>query len=223
MLSDIFTIFLKDIKLDLRSMENFISMLFFSVVILLVFAFALPSDYSNQLVIVPGIFWVTFLLSGILSLGKSFQIEKENSCMEALLLSPVSRGSIFLGKMLGNIVFILLIQILIIPVFSVLFYPIVLSYFAELVLLSFIASVGFSSLGTLLAGLTTDLRSKEIILPIILFPLLVPLLLACVRITQEILGGHGFAGVQDWLKLLIGFNLIFLIVSYLTFDFIMEK
>ncbi len=95
MLSDIFTIFLKDIKLDLRSMENFISMLFFSIVILLVFAFALPSDNNNQLFIVPGIFWVTFLLSGILSLSKSFQIEKENACMEALLLSPVSRGAIF--------------------------------------------------------------------------------------------------------------------------------
>ncbi|MBU3918175.1 heme exporter protein CcmB, partial [bacterium] len=159
MLSDIFTIFLKDIKLDLRSMENFISMLFFSIVILLVFAFALPPDYSNQSVIVPGIFWVTFLLSGILSLSKSFQIEKENACMEALLLSPVSRGAIFLGKMLGNITFILLIQLLIIPVFSILFYQAVLSYFAELVFLSFIASIGFSSLGTLLAGLTTDLRS----------------------------------------------------------------
>ncbi|MDH5559576.1 MAG: heme exporter protein CcmB [Deltaproteobacteria bacterium] len=222
MLSEIWTIFIKDLRLDLRRMENFFSMFFFSVIILLVFAFAMPADKDSHIIFAPGTFWVTFLLSGILSLNKSFQLEKENACMESLLISPISRGSIFLGKLFGNIIFIMIIQCLIIPLFSLFFYSGFLDHFFSLMLLSVISAVGFSSLGTLLSGLTTDLRFKEILLPILLFPLLIPLLLASVRIMQGILIGEGFSGELDWLKLLIGFDLIFLIISYLIFDFVAE-
>jgi heme exporter protein B len=219
---DIWTVVLKDLKLDLRSLENFFSMLFFSVIILLIFAFALPTDDVDPAGLTPGIFWVTFLLSGLLSLNKSFQTEKTNGCMEALLLSPVDRGSIFLGKMAGNVLFIMVIQLMLIPLFCLLFDNAAIVHFAALLALSFCAAVGFSSLGTLLSALTADLRFKEILLPILLFPLLVPLLLTSVRIMQSILVGDGFGGAADWLKLLIGFDLIFLILSYLTFDFVME-
>ena len=222
MFFDIWTILTKDIKLDLRSMENFFSMLFFSVIILLVFAFALPSDSGDHKILAPGIFWVTFLLSGMLSLNKSFQMEKDNGCMEALLVSPTSRGAIFFGKMAGNTVFIMIIQVMLIPLFSLLFINSAIYQFGELLLLSFIATIGFSALGTLLSGMTTDLRFKDILLPILLFPLLVPLLLASVKITQSILGAEGIQGELDWLKLLIGFDLIFLIIAYLTFDYVME-
>ncbi len=221
-IADIFTILLKDLKLDLRRMENFFSMLFFSIIILLVFAFALPSEGGENTDTGAGIFWVMFLLSGILSLNKSFQMEKENACMDALLLSPVNRGAIFLGKMFGNVIFILIIQSIVIPIFSILFNHLVLNYFGDLLLLSLAATIGFSALGTLLAGLTTDLRFKEILLPILLFPLLVPLLLSCVRITQDILLGQGIENTLDWMRLLVGFDIIFLIISYLTFDFVME-
>ncbi len=121
-----------------------------------------------------------------------------------------------------NVLFILIIQIIVIPIFSVLFYSPFLAHFIELILLSLVTSIGFSSLGTLLSGLTTDLRFREILLPILLFPLLVPLLLASVKITQSVILGQGIWEVIDWFKLLIGFDLIFLIVSYLTFEFVME-
>jgi len=222
MISDIWAIILKDLRLDLRSKENFFSMLFFSIIILLVFAFALPADAESQNVLAPGIYWVTFLLSGILSLSRSFQAEKENGCMDALLISPISRGSIFLGKMAGNVIFIMIVQALLIPLFSVFFTPSAWVHFGEMYLLGFLATVGFSALGTLLSGLTTDLRFKEILLPVLLFPMLIPLLLAVVKITQSLLENQGFAGDLNWLKLLIGFDLIFIIVSYLTFDFVME-
>jgi heme exporter protein B len=219
---DTWTIVLKDLKLDLRSMENFFSMLFFSVMILLIFAFALPTDDLDQAGLTPGIFWVTFLLSGLLSLNKSFQTEKANGCMEALLMTPIDRGSIFLGKMAGNVLFIMIIQLMLIPLFCLLFYNAAIVHFVALLTLSVGAAVGFSSLGTLLSALTTDLRFREILLPILLFPLLVPLLLAAVRIMQSILVGDGFSGAADWLKLMIGFDLVFLVLSYLTFDFVME-
>ncbi len=208
--------------MDLRSLENLLAMLFFSLTIILVFSFALPIDEKSKKSLAPGIFWVTFLLAGVLSLNKSFQIEKDDDCIESLLLAPVGRGTIFLGKMGWNILFILIIQIIVVPVFSILFYAPFFEHFFALILLSFLTSVGFSSLGTLLSGLTTDLRFREILLPILLFPLLVPLLLASVKITQTIVSGGDIWEAADWLKLLIGFDSIFLIVSYLTFDFVME-
>ncbi len=222
MIRDIWAILIKDLQLDLRRMENFFSMLFFTITILLIFAFALPQELSKQINVLAGMFWISFLLSGILSLNKSFQHEKENACIQALLVSPVSRGAIFLGKMSASVVFILIVQGLVIPVFGILFNSLAISYFPELIVLSLLASIGFTSLGTLLAGLTSDIRFKEILLPLLLFPLLVPLLLACVRITQDILGGSGLLASVDWIRLLVGFDLIFLIISYLTFEFVME-
>jgi len=222
MIKEIYYIFLKDLKLDLRSKQNFISMLFFSIIILLVFAFALPAEEQKRELLTPGIYWVTFLLSGILSLNKSFQIEKENSCIDALLLAPVSRGSIFLGKMFSNVVFVMTIQLILIPLVGLLFHHGLIVYFLELIFLSFITCLGFSSLGTLLSGLTTDLQFKEILLPILLFPLLVPILLASVNIMQSILAGTGLLGESDWVKLLIAFDAIYLIVTYLTFEFVVE-
>src|SRR3989339_818323 len=211
MIGDAYVILKKDLILDLRRMENFVAMLFFGVIILLVFSFALPQDEEMHKNLAPGVFWVTFLLSGILGLSKSFQMEKEMGSMEALLLAPISRGSIFLGKMLGNWIFVLVMQCLLIPLFSLLFFAPAMDHFLEMLGLSALAALGFSSLGTLLSGLTTDVRFKEILLPILLFPLLIPLLLAAVRILAGILVGEGFQGELDWLKLLVGFDLIFLI------------
>lgn len=222
MIGDVLTILKKDLTLDLRRMENFIAMLFFSVIILLVFSFSLPPDQESHLSLAPGVFWVTFLMSGMLGLSKNFQLEKEMGCMEGLLLSPVSRGAIFLGKMLGTWIFLLLMQVILIPVFSLLFYQAAIGFFFELLGLSAVTALGFSALGTLLSGLTTDVRFKEILLPILLFPLLVPLLLAAVQVMAGIFLGKGFQAELDWLKLLVGFDLIFLIAAYLTFDFVME-
>jgi len=116
----------------------------------------------------------------------------------------------------------MIIQAMLIPLFSLLFVNSAIYQFGELLLLSFVSTIGFCALGTLLSGITTDLRFKDILLPILLFPLLVPLLLASVKITQSILGAEGIQGELDWLKLLIGFDLIFLIIAYLTFDYVME-
>jgi len=216
------TLLKKDLQLDLRSLENFLSMLFFAVTILLLFAFALPLDDASHRLLAPGLFWVVFLLSGILNLNKLFQIEKENSCMEALLMSPISRGSIFLAKMAENMIFVLAMQVILIPLFSLFFYQDLLQHFFSVLGLSFLTCLGFSSLGTLLGGLTTDVRFKEILLPILLFPLLVPLLLASVILLKSVINGAGLGAELDWLKLLVGFDLVFALLSYLVFDYVME-
>ena len=222
MFADSWVILLKDLKLDLRRAENFFSMLFFTITILLIFAFALPTQLSKEIDVLSGMYWISFLLSGILSLNKSFHLEKENGCIHAVLVTPVARGSVFLGKMFATIVFILIVQALVIPVFGILFNSTVINHFFRFLLLSLMASIGFASLGTLLAGLTADIRFKEILLPLLLFPLLVPLLLASVRLTQTMLGGQGLLVDVDWIRLLMGFDLIFLIISFLIFEYVME-
>lgn len=222
MISDSWTLFLKDIRLDIRRLEHFFSVLFFSVTLALVFAFALPRELSSRIDVLCGMYWISFLLSGILSLNKSFQVEKENGCIQAILVSPVSRGAVFIGKMMATIFFMMIIQLLVIPVFGILFNEAAMTHLPAFLLLSLLASFGFASLGTLLAGLTADIRFKDILLPLLLFPLMVPLLLASVRLTQVMLAGQSLGEAIDWVRLLIGFDLIFMILSFLTFEFVLE-
>lgn len=222
MLSHIWTIFIKDLRTDLRRKENLLSTFFFAVVILLIFHFSAPSDPKILSLFLPGIFWVTFLLSGVLSLSKSFQQEKESASIEALLLCPIDRGTIYLGKFCGNLFFIMVVQLLVIPLFGIFFVQEIFDHLLSFIALSFVASIGFTSLGTLLAFLTTGLRFNEILLPLLLFPLLIPLLLASIKITGGLLAGNELVAYMDWLKMLIGFDLIFLVISYLAFEFVLE-
>jgi len=222
MFSEIKAIVRKDMLLDMRSKENFISMLFFSLVILIIFNFALGSDTKIVTTVAPGIFWVTFLLAGIIGLEKSFLVEKENGCIEFLLLNPVDKGNIFLGKMAGNIIFSLWVQACVIPLFILFFGYHFHSEFLVFVIVTLLTILGFSALGTLLAGITTGLKFSGVILPLLLFPLLIPLLLASVKVTEGIFLQKSLEAYLDWLKLLLAFDLIFLVVSYLTFEFVME-
>ena len=137
-------------------------------------------------------------------------------------MSPISRGSLFLAKMAENMIFILAMQVILIPLFALFFFQDLMQYFFSVLGLSLLTCLGFSSLGTLLGGLTTDVRFKEILLPILLFPLLVPLLLASVILLKSVIAGAGISAELDWLKLLIGFDLIYAVISYLVFDYVME-
>jgi heme exporter protein B len=222
MLSQVWTIFTKDLKVDFRSKENFISTFFFALVILLIFKFSIGNEKEIIKTVAPGIYWATFLLASILALSKTFQLEKDNACMEALVLFPIDRGVIFLGKMGACFIYILIVQIFVIPLFGLFFYNELFSFFGEFLIVCVLATFGFTSLGTLLAAITTDLRFSDILLPVLLFPLLVPLLLASINLTEALFNGQSIFDKADWLKLLLGFDGIFFIASYLTFDFVMD-
>ena len=212
----------KDVLIDLKRKDNLLSMLLFAILTLLVFQFAMGEEPDRFKMALPGVIWIVFLMSGVLGLEKSFMQEMENGCMGGLLLAPVERSVLFLGKMLANTLFLLISQLLFIPLCLFLFEIEVINWLEFLMVILF-GTIGFSSLGTLLTAMTSTLRGKGIFLPILIFPLMVPSLLCVVRLTDFLFFGSHPAEVWSWWKLLIGFDVILFIFSLLGFEFIVEE
>lgn len=170
----------------------------------------------------PGLLWVMFLLAGLLGLGKSFGQEKENACMEGLLLTPATRGAIYLGKMGSNVIFLVMLLAMVLPLFALMFQISLSGILLPLCGVLLAGVVGFSALGTLLGGMTSTLRGREVLLPLLLFPLLAPIVIVVVHLTGVILEGGDMAEQMDWVRLLAAADAVFLIVSYLVFEYAME-
>ena len=212
----------KDVLIDLRRKDNLLSMLLFAILTLLVFQFALGEDPKLFLTAFPGIIWIIFLMSGVLGLGKSFVQEMETGCMGGLLTAPVDRSVLFLGKMLANTLFLLVTQLLFMPL-SLFLFKIEVGNWLELFLVLFFGTVGFSSLGTLLTAMTATVRGKEMLLPILIFPLMIPSLLCVVRLTDFLFFGSHPEEVWSWWKLLLGFDVVLFTLSLLGFEFVVEE
>ena len=171
---------------------------------------------------VPGLLWVSFLLAGVLGLSKSFGQERENGCIDGLLLTPVNRGVLYLGKMGSNALFLILLLVLLVPVFALLFQAPLDAMIWPLSPVLLGGVLGFCALGTLLGGVTSTLRGKEVLLPLLLFPLITPILIVVVHLTSVILEGGPLADEMGWIQLLVAGDVVFLMISYLVFDFVME-
>ena len=212
----------KDVLIDLKRKDNLLSMILFAILTLLIFQFAMGEEPEMFQIALPGVIWIVFLMSGVLGLGKSFVQEMETGCMGGLLLAPVDRSVLFLGKMLANTLFLLFTQLLFIPL-CLFFFEIEVRNWLELLMVLFFGTVGFSSLGTLLTAMTSTLRGKEMLLPILIFPLMVPSLLCVVRLTDFLFFGAHSEEVWSWWKLLLGFDVVLFTLSLLGFEFIVEE
>ena len=213
----------KDVTVELRARERVNAMLFFAALVLFIFNFALGPDQEKLREVAPGLLWLAFLFTGMLGLARSFQAERENECFEELLLTPGDRESIYYGKLAGTVLFMVMAEALILPLFGILYNLDIWRHLPSLALVALLGTLGFSTIGTLLAAMTAHLRAREVMLPLLLFPLTVPVILGSVRATEAILAGEGLAGVSHWLKLLVGFDVIFLVVSPLVFEFVLEE
>jgi heme exporter protein B len=213
----------KDLVMELRTKEVLSSMLVFSLLVMVIFNFAFQGERIDLKRLAPGILWVAFTFAGILGLSRSFIFEKDQHCLEGLLLSPLDGGSIYLGKMLANLVFISVAEAIIFPIFAVFFDFNVFYLVPKLWLVFFLGSLGFSSVGTILSAISVNTKAREVMLPILLFPILVPVIIGAVKSTSSILNGSSLAGISSWLKLLAVFDIIFLVISFLSFDFIIEE
>lgn len=171
----------------------------------------------------PGLFWVTVLLAGVLGLSKSFAQEREQGCMDGLLVSPVERGVLYLGKMFSNGLFLIIIQALFLPIFAMFFGVGLGGVWFQLAVVMTGGTLGFTALGTLLGGITASLKGREVLLPILLFPLLVPIVVVAVYLTGQVLDGFSLWEEGAWLRLMGAFDAVFLIVSYLVFEYVMEN
>jgi heme exporter protein B len=212
----------KDVVAELRTREMLGSMFVFSLLVILIFNFAFDLRAENQRTLAPGVLWVSIAFSGMLGLSRSFIMEKDRGSMEGLLLTPVDRSAIYLGKMLGNVLFITVVEIVILPIFIVLF-NLSAGDIPLLVGVMFMGTIGFAGVGTLFSAMAIHTRAREVLLPVLLFPVVVPVMLSAVKLTAAILDRIPVADVQNWLSLLIAFDLIFMALALMLFDYVMEE
>jgi heme exporter protein B len=222
MLGKIWAVFQKDLLIELRTKDSLNAMLFFGIVVLVVFNFALESTRDTIRQAVPGVLWVAFVFSGTLGLNRMFASEKENSCLQGLLMVPMDRGIIYLGKTLAAAVFMLIAEGVIF-VFSLVFFN--LTVWAEipyLILVFFIGTLGFTAVGTLLSAIAVNTRMREVLLPLILFPVVLPILVNAVEATGIILNTADYRALKLPLTIMTTFTIVFATLAYLLFDFVLE-
>ncbi len=211
----------KDLSAELRSREMLSAMLVFSLLVILIFNFALELDVRTRETLTSGILWVTFAFAGTLGLNRSMAIEKDRGCLDGLLLAPVDRSAIYFGKMLGNLVFMLIVAAIVLPVFSLLYN--VNLFDPGLILVILLGSFGYVVVGTLLASMAVQTRTRDLLLPILLFPVVLPVLIPAVKASNGFLLGVEIEEIMPWLNLLIAYDVIFVAVSFMVFDFVVEE
>ena len=212
----------KDVMVEARSKETLNALVFFALLLLFVFQFALGPDRERLGGVLPGLLWLSFLLSGLLALGRTFLVERENDCWEALLLAPGDKSAIYLGKLAGNLVLMFLVEAFIVALFVVFFDVALGAALPSLALVIALGTVGLAAMGTLFSAMTANVRARELLFPVLLLPVEVPVLLATVRATEAALAGEGLGGVTHWLGLLAAADVIYVVVGVLTFDFVLE-
>jgi heme exporter protein B len=211
----------KDIAAELHTREMVSAMLVFSVLALLVFSFALDLGGAMARAAAPGVLWATVAFAGTLGLSRSLAREQQTGCMDGLLLAPMDRSAIFLGKALGNLAFIGIVEAVLLPLFSALFDTPLLR--PGVLVVTALGTVGYAAVGTLLAAIAINTRAREVMLPILLLPLAIPVLIAAVQATRWLVEGGTFAEVAGWVRLLVAYDLIIVAVSVLTFGYVVEE
>jgi heme exporter protein B len=214
-------IFWKDILTEFRTKEVITSVLVFALLVLVIFNFAFGTQADTMELVAPGILWVALTFGGVLGLNRIFAVEKENSRLEGLMLCPVDRAVIYWGKLAGSFTFMLAIAIVITPIFLALFnLPL---FLPRLLLIIVLATLGFAAVGTLFSALAINTRARDIMLPILFLPVVVPVIVAAVKATIPVLAGDPWADMLTWLQIMIAFDIIYLVIASLVFEFVVEE
>jgi heme exporter protein B len=222
-LNQIKAIVLKDLVTELKTKELFSSMFIFALLVIIIFIFSVDLSIVKANEVGPGILWVAFLFAGTMGLNRSFMLEKENGCLEGLILTPADRTAIYFGKLISNLMFLLVMELFILPLFMIFFNIDLIAFIGPLLVVIFMGTLGFCAIGTLLSSLSSNLKTREIMLPILLYPLIVPVVIAVVRMTSQILAGESLGSMMNWVGLTLAFDIIFIGVSILTIDHILEE
>jgi heme exporter protein B len=214
---------MKDLRLEWRTLDSLPAMFFFALLVLVIFNFTLDFTTTPFQELGPGVLWVTFTFSGILSLSHSFALEREEDCMQGLLLSPVQPGAIYLGKALSNLTMILVMQVILVPLTAVLFDFSLAGKVGAMLAVLVVHTLGFAGVGTLLGAITARTRRAEVLLPIILFAVCVPIIISAVKSTAVVMAGRPLTEAKDWLTIAGAFDAILITASFLTFEFVIEE
>ncbi len=214
-------VYAKDMRLEARTKETFSAVLAFAVIVAFVFGFAFDPSPTVVALVGPGIVWVAYVFTGILGMNRTFAVERDRGTLEGLLLAPVGREAIYAGKLASTTTIMLVVEVLLYPVFLVLFELNLFNIW--FVLITIAATVGFSAVGTLFSAIAAHTRAREILLPLLFLPIVLPVIIGAVASTSAALAGDGWDGVGKWLQFIVAFDLVFLVLSSWAFDFVLEE
>lgn len=212
----------KDATAERRSKANFNAVVFLAALILLLFGFALGPEVEALQQAAGGVIWLTVLFAGVLSFNRSYEQELENGALDMLLLYPGDRRSIFIGKLIANLAFVLLVEMILVPTAALLYDLPIARFVVPLGAVIALGTIGFVTLGTFYAAMASRLRAREVLLPLLLFPMLIPLLVAAVEATGAVLAGDAMGDAGAWMRLLVVFDVVFLVAAFLAFEYVIE-
>lgn len=214
----------KDLLMEFRTKQMLNSMVIFSLLVIVIFNYSFSNILFNIEVadIAPGILWIAFTFAGMLGLSRSFSSEMEEGCLDGLKLCPVDPSTIYLGKVVSNLVIMFLIEAIIVPLFIVLFNFSDVKGLVGLIVIILLGTIGFVLVGTLFSALTVNMRTREILLPVILFPIIIPLIMSAVMATQKVLSTGDLFTAIDEIRLLVVYDLVFFIAAQLVFEYVIE-
>jgi heme exporter protein B len=215
-------VFRKDLLIERRSKEGANALGFFALLLLFLFYFALGPDRERIQAALPGLLWLAFVLAGLLGLGRALLLERENDCLDGLVLAPGDKGAIYLGKVAAVCAVMLAMEVAFVAATGVFYNLDLWAAVPRLLLIAAAGTIGFSAVGTLFAAMTASLRAREVLLPVLLLPLVVPVLLAAVKLTEAALAGEAGPALAPWWRILLGFDVVFLVTGLLTFEFVLE-
>ena len=224
----------KDLRAEARGRDTLPPMLAFAFSVSLLLAFTLPVELSATIrlptgpfsvaVVISGFLWITVLFAGLIGFARTFEVEREEGAIDSLLLAPLDRSGLFVAKSMANLVFVAVVEILTFPLFALLFDLDLGTRWGSLLLVIALVDVGFVAVGTLFASVAAQTRSRELMLPILALPALVPVFIAAVELTADVFLGTGLGGVAErgWFGILIAYDVIFGIVGALAFEYAIE-
>ena len=212
----------KELRLEFRSRELLSATIIFALVVVVLFSFAFDPTASESRRFGPGLLWIAFLFAGSLMLNPSFSREQANDTLDALRLAPISPFAILLGKMLANFIFMSLAELILVPVFAVLYNISLAGIVWRLVLVLILGTGGLTIIGTVFSAISAHARMRELLLPLLLLPILTPLLIAAVESTASLFQEQPALDIT-WVAFLAGFDIVFLTASWLLCDYLLEE
>jgi heme exporter protein B len=213
----------KDLRLELKTRDVVASVGLFALLVVVTASFSFPTTGEGREGVAAGMLWIAFLFAALLGMGRSMAIEKEDGCLEGLLVSPAPREAVFLGKLFANLGFTFVVELVILPVFIVLLQLRPAGGTLLLVLGAFLGTLGIVTVGTLFAAMAVNTRGREAILPLLVMPVSVPVMVAAVKVSEAGFAGTWSASTTSWLLLMLGYDALFLLIALVTFQYVTEE
>lgn len=219
----IWAVFVKDLRVEWRHRETLVSMVVFGILVVFLFNFAFEPAREETLRLLPGVVWVVIAFAGILGFNRSFAAERENACLEGLTLAPVDPGAIYLGKVLANFFFLAITEVVVVAAVSLWYNFSFAPMLQPLALVVFLGTLGYVVVGTVFAAVAANTGMREVMLPVLQFPVVVPVFIGAIESTTSVMRGEPFAVYASWTKLLAVFSIVFAVLSYLLFEYVLEE